>query len=157
MDSKIKTREEIKGIVENLKEEGKKIVTSNGSFDLIHIGHIKSLQQAKKQGDILIVGLNSDSSIKQYKSPNRPINSQQDRAEMLAALECIDYVTVFDELDPRELLKVIKPHFHVKSKSGFKGIEKETVEENGGKIILLEDIPGKSTTNLIEKLFSTKD
>ena len=147
---KIKSREELK---DSLKElGGKKIVTTNGSFDIIHIGHVKSLVEAKKLGDVLIVGLNSDSSIKKYKSPDRPIIGQEDRAEMLAALECVDYVTIFDETDPIELLKIIKPDFHVKSKSGFKGLERDVVEENGGKIILLDDVEGKSTTGILERL-----
>ena len=156
MECKIKTRKEIKEMAERLKKEGKKIVTTNGSFDILHIGHIKSLQKAKEYGDALIVGLNSDSSIKKYKSKNRPINSQNYRAEMLAALECVDYITIFDETDPRELLRIIKPHFHVKSNSGFKGIERDVVEENGGKIVLLEDLEGISTTNLIEKILKTQ-
>ncbi|GAG14983.1 unnamed protein product, partial [marine sediment metagenome] len=100
--NKIKTFEEIKEIAPKLKSEGKKIVTTNGSFDLLHIGHVKSLQKAKEYGDILIVGLNSDSSIKQYKSKDRPIVGQKERAEMLAALECVDYVVIFDETDPRK-------------------------------------------------------
>ena len=156
MKQKIKTREELKEIVESFKKKGKKIVTTNGSFDILHLGHVKSFQEAKKYGDILILGLNSDSSIKQYKSPDRPINPQQDRAEMLAALECVDYVTIFDETDPRALLEVIKPNVHVKSKSGFTGIEKETVEKNGGEIVLIEDTIGKSTTNLIDKILKAQ-
>tara|TARA_Y100000034_G_C6707529_1_gene312373 strand:- start:187 stop:681 length:495 start_codon:yes stop_codon:yes gene_type:complete len=150
--SKIKTRDEIKEIVEDLKQQGKKIVTTNGAFDILHTGHIKSFEEARKHGDLLIVGLNSDSSVKKYKSPDRPFNDQRERAGMLAALEHVDYVTIFDETDPREILKVIKPHIHAKSKSGFKGIEKDVVEENGGEVILLEDVSGKSTTNLIKKI-----
>ncbi len=149
---KIKTLEEIKEIAEKLRKEGRKIITTNGSFDVLHRGHVWSLQKAKEYGDVLIVGLNSDRSIKQYKSEDRPIVPQNERAEMLAALECVDYIVIFDETDPRKLLGVIKPDFHVKSKAGFKGIEKEVVEKNNGKIILLDDIESFSTTKIIEKI-----
>ena len=155
--NKIVTKDELREIVEKIRQENPeiKIVTTNGAFDIIHTGHVDGLIKAKQEGDILIVGLNSDSSIKQYKSLDRPINPQQNRAKVLAALECVDYVTVFDETDPRELLKLIKPDIHVKSKSGFKGIEREVVEQNGGKIILIEDIPGLSTTNILKKYYKT--
>jgi rfaE bifunctional protein nucleotidyltransferase chain/domain len=153
--SKIKTREEIKDIVENLKKQNKTIVTTNGTFDIIHTGHVKSFTEARNYGDLLIVGLNSDSSVKAYKSPSRPFNDQQERAELLAALECVDYVTIFDELTPNELLKVIKPHYHIKAKAAFTsfgGPEKEIVEGNGGKIILIDTVEGKSTTSLVKKI-----
>jgi|SRR3989344_3704537 len=153
-ENKIKSRSEIKKIVEDLRKNNPKIriVTTNGAFDIVHVGHVMSLVKAKSYGDILIIGLNSDSSIKKYKSKDRPINPQEDRAIMLAALECVDYVTIFDETDPREFLKVIKPNFHVKSKSGYKGLEEEVVKSNVGKIVLLDDIAGKSTTLLIDKI-----
>jgi rfaE bifunctional protein nucleotidyltransferase chain/domain len=152
IEEKIKTREEMKRICNDLKKENKKIVTTNGAFDMIHIGHVRSLRKAKSLGDVLIVGLNSDSSIKKYKSPDRPIISQDDRAEMLASLDCVDYVVIFEELDSREFLKSIKPDIHVKSKKGYTGIEKDAIESNGGKIILVDDSPGISTTSLIEKI-----
>lgn len=152
MKNKIKTKKEIGIICNNLRKEKKIIVTTNGAFDILHVGHVRSLKKAKSFGDVLIVGLNSDSSIRRYKSLDRPIIPQEDRAEMLASLECVDYVVIFDELDPRKFLQAVKPNFHVKSKLGFKGIERGVVESNGGKIILLEDIPGISTTDLIKKI-----
>ena len=152
MHQKIKSRDELKEIVNTLRTQNKKIVTTNGSFDILHSGHAQSLAEAKKYGDVLIVGLNSDSSIKQYKSPSRPINAEQDRALLLAALACVDYITIFSELTPNNLLRVIKPDFHVKSKSGFTGVEKKAVEEFGGKIILKDDVPGLSTTNIIKRI-----
>jgi len=157
INQKIKTKQEIEQIINQLKKQNSqiKIVTTNGAFDLLHAGHIHSLQKAKSFGDIFIVGLNSDSSVRKYKSPDRPIIPQQQRAEMLAALEMVDYIVLFDETDPRELLKIIKPDFHVKSKEGFKGIETNVVEKSGGKIILVEDIPGFSTSNIIEKIKKT--
>jgi len=159
MDNKIKSRKEIQSIVAQLRQKNPKIriATTNGAFDLMHSGHLHSLYTAKSYGDILIVGLNSDKSIRSYKSSDRPIIPQEERAKMLSALEKIDYVVIFDEDDPRELLRVIKPNFHVKSKAGFKGIERDVVESNGGKIILLEDISSFSTTDIIRKIKSLKE
>tara|TARA_Y100000310_G_C20085989_1_gene536069 strand:- start:23 stop:490 length:468 start_codon:yes stop_codon:yes gene_type:complete len=151
MENKIKTWEEIEEILNGLRKS-KTIVTTNGAFDILHLGHIKSFQKAKSFGDVLIVCLNTDSSIKRYKSKNRPINPQNQRAAMLAALESIDYVVLFDEDDPKNLLELIKPHKHVKSKSGFTGIEKEVLDKQGCEIILIEDVPGLSTTNFIKKV-----
>jgi D-beta-D-heptose 7-phosphate kinase/D-beta-D-heptose 1-phosphate adenosyltransferase len=153
-DGKIKSREEIKAIVENIRknQKGKKIITTNGAFDILHTGHVGCLDIAKSLGDYLIVGLNSDASIKRYKSKDRPIIPQHFRAKMLSSLQVVDYVVIFDEDDPRELLGVIKPDIHTKSKSGFKGIEREVVESNGGKIFLVDDVPGLSTTFILERL-----
>ncbi len=152
-NKKIKTREEIRQIAQNLRKQGKKIATINGSFDILHVGHIKMLQEAKKQGDVLILGLNSDSSIKQYKSKDRPINPQEARAEMLAALECIDYITIFDETDPIALLDVIRPDIHVNgSEYGHDCIERPIVEKHGGKIHIVKLVDGYSTTKMIEKI-----
>jgi len=149
---KIKTRDEIEKIISDLKKKGKVIVTTNGSFDILHSGHVASLEIAKSKGDILIVGLNSDKSIKKYKSKDRPIVPQEHRARMLAGLESVDFVVVFDETDPRALLEAIKPHFHVKAKSGYTGVEQETVEKHGGKVILIKHIGDHSTTNMINKI-----
>ncbi len=154
MNDKIKTKEEITVIVKELKNQNKKIVTTNGAFDIFHIGHLHSLNSAKRYGDILIVCLNSDSSIKQYKSTDRPIFNEVDRAVMLSALECVDYVVLFTELDPRSILEVIKPSYHVKSKSGYKGLETETIEKNGGQVILIDDLEGYSSTNALKKIMS---
>lgn len=132
---KIKTCEEIKEIVEKLRKDNPKIKisTTNGSFDILHAGHLHSLKKAKSYGDVFIIGLNSDSSIKQYKSPDRPIIPEKERAEMLAALEFVDYVVIFNETTPNKLLSVIKTDFHIKSKSGFTGVERETVGKKQGK------------------------
>ncbi len=153
---KIKIREEIRNLVKEIREKDNsiKIVTTNGAFDILHSGHVESLKKAKSFGDILIIGLNSDKSIKKYKSPERPIIPQDDRAKLLAALEIVDYVVIFDEIDPRELLKEIKPDFHVKSREGYKGVEGEVVRKGGGKIILIKDFPVLSTTDIINKIKS---
>jgi len=148
MRTKIKTREEIEIICNKIRNR-KRIVTTNGSFDILHMGHVKSLKQAKSYGDVLIVCLNSDKSIQEYKSKERPIIPQLQRAEMLESLECVDYVVIFNETNPNKILDIIKPHAHVKSKSGYKGLEESTIKKNKGKIILIDDIPGMSTTNMI--------
>jgi rfaE bifunctional protein nucleotidyltransferase chain/domain len=151
---KIKTREELKEVVDNLKKQDKKLVTTNGVFDILHIGHIKYLQEARKLGDVLIVAINSDASTKRLKGTKRPLNNENDRVEALAALECVDFVTIFDEDDPIKFLEVIKPNIHVKGGDYdiSQIIEKETVEKNNGKITLIQEVKGYSTTDLINKI-----
>ena len=150
---KIKTRKEIEEISRKLKKEGKVIVTCNGTFDLLHPGHVKFLKDAKEQGDILIVGLNSDSSIKKYKSKNRPIIPEGSRADVVSALECVDYVTIFEEKDPRELLSVIKPDVHVNGEEyGMDCIEAEVVRKNGGRLHLVQLFGDFSKTKLIQRI-----
>lgn len=143
---KIKIREMLPGILAKVKG---KIVTTNGCYDLLHPGHVHTFMKAKSLGT-LIVGVNSDASIRRYKGIYRPLMNENDRAFMVASLSCVDYVTIFDEDDPRELLKVIKPDFHVKSKSGYKGIEREVVEQNGV-VVLIDDITGYSTSTMINR------
>ena len=151
-ERKIWVREKIREEVGRLRKQGKRIVTTCGTFDILHRGHIKSIHEAKKQGDILIVCLNTDLSVKKYKGQERPIMDQRNRAEILAALGDVDYVVIFDEPDPRSILEEIKPDIHVKSKSGFKEVERGIIESNGGKIVLIEDLPGISTTKIIKKI-----
>ena len=149
---KIKTTREIKELAE--EKQNKIIVTTNGVFDILHLGHIKYLQEAKKLGDILIVAINSDSSVKQIKGPERPINSEQSRAEVLAALSFVDYIIIFNETDPVNVLSDIKPDIHVKG-GDYKIdeiIEKDIVEKSNGKIVLIPEIKGYSTTDLINKI-----
>src|SRR3989344_7071562 len=114
MRQKIKKINELKKIVAELRAKGKKITTTNGVFDILHIGHIRYLQEAKKIGNILIVAINSDSSTKKIKGPKRPLNNENHRAEALAALECVDYVIIFNEENPMKILGIIKPNIHVK-------------------------------------------
>jgi rfaE bifunctional protein nucleotidyltransferase chain/domain len=147
--------EKIEEKIKELRTFGKKIATLNGSFDLLHAGHLKMIYEASKQGDVLIVALNSDASIKKYKSPLRPIVSLEHRLEMIAALEFVDYVTYFDETDPIALLEKIKPDVHNNgSEYGENCIEAEVVKKYGGKIHIIQLIPGLSTTKLIEKIKS---
>ena len=154
MIEKIKSLEELSEIVAKLKADGKVVVTTNGCFDILHIGHIRYLEAAKKQGDILIVAVNTDASVKENKGPTRPLNTENDRAEALAALECVDYVMLFSEKTPEELLSQIKPNVHVKGGDYDVSqiIEKDVVEKNDGKIVLIPEVKGYSTTSLIEKI-----
>lgn len=150
-EEKIVNRRKVKGLADGLKREGKKIVTINGAFDILHKGHEKILSEAKKQGDILIVGVNSDESVRISKGPGRPVNRGLDRAGMLANFEFIDYVTIFDEKTPIDLLDEIKPNVHVNgAEYGKDCIEKEVVERNGGRIYVVNLVEGYSTTGLIK-------
>ena len=153
--SKVIERSDLKKKVDELKQQQKRIVTTNGSFDLLHAGHMHTLYEASKLGDVLIVGLNSDASIKSYKGPKRPIIPCHYRVEMMAALSFVDFVVVFDELDPRRLLEVIAPDIHVNSAEyGEDCIEKHTVESGGGLIKLIEKIEGLSTSQVIERVIA---
>jgi D-beta-D-heptose 7-phosphate kinase / D-beta-D-heptose 1-phosphate adenosyltransferase len=149
-DKHIKTQIEIARLSQELKLKGKKIVFTNGCFDLLHAGHVSYLEKAKKFGDVLILGLNSDQSITSLKGENRPINMQEDRAYILAALEVVDYVVIFDEDTPYELIKSIQPHILVK---GSDYIGKEVVGQDiADELKLVDFLDGKSSTKIIEKI-----
>jgi len=158
MQSKLKSLSELKSIAQSLKSSGKKLVTTNGVFDILHVGHVRYLSQAKSLGDILIVGINSDTSVRKIKGPERPINPEQDRAEILSSLEPVDYILIFSEQTPVKWLSEIKPDIHVKGGdyTQDKIIEKDVVESSGGKIIILPLVKGKSTTGILQKLTSSK-
>lgn len=151
---KIKSMQELEIIIRNAKHNGKKIVTTNGIFDILHIGHIRYLQEARKLGDLLIVALNSDASTRKLKGNSRPINAETDRAEVVAALGCVDYVTIFNEDNPIKILSVLKPDIHVKGGDYDMSqiMEKDAVEKNGGKIVLIPMVKGYSTSALIRKI-----
>jgi len=150
-DPKIKSQAELALIVNHLKEQGKKIVAFNGAFDVLHLGHINSLIRARAKGDVLVLLVNSDKSVKSYKGPTRPIISETDRVKILAALECVDYVTLFDEINPKVILDKIKPNILCKGEDWGKDcIEREVVEKNGGEIVILEK--EYATTDLIKKI-----
>jgi len=154
MENPAKSREEISKISEELKKKGKKVVTTSGIFDLMHYGHVDILKRSKALGDILIVGLNSDESTKKLKGPTRPIMSEEDRAAMMESIDCVDYVTIFNEDTPTEMLGAIKPDIHVKGtdRKMEELFEKDAVEKNGGKVVLLSLIEGRSTTDIINKI-----
>jgi len=136
-----------------LREEGQKVATLNGSFDLLHAGHLHILYEASQQADILVIALNTDASIKRYKSPKRPIIPLQERMEMLAALSFVDFVTWFDEDDPRDLLAKIQPNVHVNgSEYGPDCIEADIVQQHGGRIHIVEKLPGLATSQIISTI-----
>lgn len=138
---------------ENLRHEGKTLATLNGSFDLMHAGHLEMIYAASQAADVLLVALNSDLSIKAYKSPFRPIIPLEFRLRMMAALEFVDFVTWFEETDPRELLQKVKPNVHVNgAEYGENCLEAEVVRKNGGKIQIVELVPGLSTSEIIKKV-----
>lgn len=152
-------------IAKKAKKQGLKIVTTNGAFDLLHIGHIRNLEFAKSLGDVLIVGINSDASVRAYKGKNRPIMREFDRAEIVASLKPVDYVFIFSDKNPIAWLKKIRPHFHVKggewkqaktSKWKIKKVvELPTLKKMGAKFVYAPFIKGKSSTNILEKIKKT--
>ena len=149
-DEHIKTISEITTLSEELKMRGNKIVFTNGCFDLLHAGHVRYLEAAKSCGDVLILGLNSDRSVKALKGSDRPINLQMDRAYILAALEAVDYVVIFDEDTPYNLIEAIKPKTLVKG-ADYEG--KEVVGQDiAEELILVEFVEGKSSSKTIKKI-----
>lgn len=148
------SREDLQQLAESLRAQGKTVVTTNGCFDLLHVGHVRILKAAKELGDALIVGLNSDRSVANLKGPTRPITSENDRAEILASLACVDFVTVFDEDTPVEFLKLVRPNFHVKGSDYKPGDLAETpvVEAFGGRIKILELVPDRSTSSIVDRI-----
>lgn len=135
------------------KQRQKKVVFTNGCFDLLHVGHVRYLQEAKAQGDLLVVGLNSDSSVKKLKGPTRPVQIEADRAEILAALSAVDYVVIFDEETPEKLIHAVRPHVLVKG-GDWKPetiVGAPFVMSYGGEVKSLQFVQGKSTTSLIAK------
>ena len=152
--AKIKSLDVLAALIAAEKNRGKRVVFTNGCFDLLHAGHVKYLQKARNLGDLLVLGLNSDASVRRLKGPKRPLIDQDERAHLLAALDCIDYVTVFDEDTPLELITALKPQILVKggdySLDGVVG--REVVESYGGRVELITFVDGKSTTNIIERI-----
>lgn len=154
MINRVLTKEDAKLLIENLKKEGKKIVFTNGCFDILHVGHLRYLEEAKELGDILIVGINSDASVKRLKGETRPINAELDRAELLAGLKAVDYTVLFTEDTPIQLISYLKPSIHVKG--GDYKVEElpesKTVFSYGGEVKILSLIDGKSTSNVVKKI-----
>nr|WP_307905450.1 D-glycero-beta-D-manno-heptose 1-phosphate adenylyltransferase [Haliovirga abyssi] len=149
----------IEKIIKNLKQEKKTIVFTNGCFDILHVGHLRYLEEAKSYGDILVVGVNSDSSVRRLKGEKRPYVPENERMEMLAGLESVDYVVKFEEDTPIEILKQIKPDIHIKG-GDYKEEdlpEAKVVKENGGIVKIVSLIQGKSTTNIIKEILNRED
>jgi rfaE bifunctional protein nucleotidyltransferase chain/domain len=154
--SKVRTLDELIDLRGAWFESGKTVVWTNGCFDLLHVGHIRSFRDAKALGDILIVGINSDAGVRALKGDSRPIVNQRDRAEVIAALEMVDYVTIFDESTPVAALSRLRPDIHCKGAEYADGAkpmpERETVLGYGGQIRILPLHPGRSTTDLVERI-----
>jgi rfaE bifunctional protein nucleotidyltransferase chain/domain len=156
MLSKIIPSSRLNSLISSLRRKKKKIAFTNGAFDILHLGHVTYLEKARQTADILIVGVNSDRSVKSYKSPDRPINPEHDRMGVLAGLACVDYVVMFEEPTPLKLIVKIKPDLLIKGadykKDQIAGAKE--VESWGGKVKLIALVPGRSTTNVIKKLQS---
>jgi D-beta-D-heptose 7-phosphate kinase/D-beta-D-heptose 1-phosphate adenosyltransferase len=154
MKQKIKARKELLRIIKDLKAKGKRIVFTNGCFDLLHIGHIRYLEEARALGDFLVVGVNSDSSVRKLKGPQRPVLPEEERAEILSGLGCVDYITLFDEIDPLKLITSLHPHILVKGGDWTKEqtVGKEVVERSGGEVVIIPFVKGASTSNLIKTI-----
>ena len=152
MREKIKKRNELLRIVKNLKAKGKRIVFTNGCFDLLHLGHVRYLEGAKSLGDILVVAVNSDSSVRKLKGPKRPILSEAERTEILSGLGCVDYVTIFNEPDPLKLIISLMPDLLVKGGDWAKEqiVGREVMENSGGELFIIPFVKGASTTNVID-------
>ena len=151
---KVKTVNELASIAAEARANGRTVVFTNGCFDLLHRGHIHMLRQAKAQGDLLIVALNSDLSVRAIKGTSRPIMPESDRIELIAALEMVDYVVVYDDPDPYKLIAAIKPNVLAKGGdwSADKIIGADIVEKNGGRVEVIPYLAGFSTTEIIERI-----
>ena len=141
-------------VVQSRKGRGEKLVFTNGCFDLIHVGHLRYLEKARCMGDFLVIGLNSDESVRNLKGEGRPFVTEMERAEVLSALVFVDYILIFSDLRPYNLIEKLKPDFHVKGGDYNKEDlpEKPLVEQYGGKVVILEHIQGKSTTFMAEEI-----
>jgi rfaE bifunctional protein nucleotidyltransferase chain/domain len=155
--SKVKTLHQLKPILARLRKRGQRIVFTNGCFDLLHIGHLRYLQRARRCGDRLVVAINSDRSVHKIKGPLRPLLPQADRAELLAALSCVDYVTIFDQPDPLAVITELRPDVLIKGSDWSQNeiIGREVVEARGGRVRRVPLVRGVSTSRLIEKMAKT--
>ena len=154
MHNKIKTQKQIEVIAKRLKVQSKKIVFTNGCFDILHRGHVEYLEKAKAAGDVLVVGLNTDKSVKCIKGPDRPVNKEVDRAVVLSGLSAVDYIVLFNEDTPLNLIKAVKPQVLVKG-GDWKSediVGSDIVKASGGKVISIPFVKGYSTTKLLNKI-----
>ena len=154
MKRKIKNIDELREIVTDIQSAGKKVVFTNGCFDILHTGHVRYLKVAKGYGDVLVVAINSDESVRRIKDARRPVMSQAERAEILSSLEAVDYVTVFDEDDPHRVIAELMPDVLVKG--GDWGLDRivgrDLVEGKGGKVYSVPFVEGASTTGIVERI-----
>ncbi len=148
---------EVRDNLSSLRAAGKKIVTTNGCFDILHAGHIRYLFEAKRLGDLLVVGINSDDSVRRLKGPARPLQGENDRVMLIGSLRMVDAAFIFREDDPRAFLEILRPDIHVKGGDyGADMIEREVVERFGGTIAIVPFVKGYSTTSLVEKIRSNR-
>ena len=154
--NKIKNLNELLPVIAHHKQKGETIVFTNGCYDLLHVGHVRCFKEAKQLGDVLVVGLNSDRSVRALKGAPRPIITERERAEVLAALECIDYITIFDEEDPRDIIAQVKPDILVKGGDWTVDtiVGRDIVESYGGKVFSLPLTHGVSTTSIVNDIAS---
>ena len=152
--NKILDRKILKEKLDTLRQEGKKIAFTNGCFDILHVGHVRYLRDARKTADVLVLALNSDLSVQSIKGEKRPLVCEEERAEILAALEFVDFVTIFPELTPLELINYLKPDILIKGGDWpeDKVVGRDDVKKWGGRVILIPEVEGKSTTNIVEKI-----
>ncbi len=152
--SKIVTVEKLVARFDTVRKSGKKIVFTNGCFDILHVGHVRYLAAARSEGDLLVIGLNSDASVRLIKGEKRPIVTQDQRAEVLASLGCVDYVVMFDEPDPLALIETLKPNVLVKGEDWIEDniIGAEFVKSNNGKIVRIKFVDETSTSEIIERI-----
>ena len=159
--NKFKSGEDLSRISDEFRSSGRRLVFTNGCFDLLHVGHVRYLQQARELGDALVVAVNSDDSVRSLKGPNRPINPQEDRMEVLASLSCVDYVTPFAGQRVTELLRKVRPQVYAKGgdytvESLDRG-EVAALKDIAAEIIILPLVPGKSTTRVIQRMEAGRD
>lgn len=151
---KVIEKDKVEDLLKSLRAKKKVVVATNGCFDILHVGHVRYLKKSKSFGDILIVGLNSDISVHSLKGDGRPINNENDRAEVLCALDCVDYVVLFDEDSPKDLLEIIKPNVYTKGADyTLKTLpEADVILRNNGWVEFIDFVEGKSTTKIIDKM-----
>jgi D-beta-D-heptose 7-phosphate kinase/D-beta-D-heptose 1-phosphate adenosyltransferase len=151
---KLVARGDLANLGERLRAEGRTVVFTNGCFDVLHVGHVRYLQQARALGDLLVVGVNTDAGVRRLKGPKRPIVPEDERAELLAALECVDYVTLFDEPTPEECLRQLRPAIHAKGGDYTEDQlpEAAVVRGYGGEIRIMPLVPGRSTTDVVNRI-----
>lgn len=154
MTSKLQTVSDLARLAAAARRDGRRVVLTNGCFDLLHIGHTRYLQEARNLGDLLIVAINSDASVSALKGPERPLLPEQERAEVLAALACVDYVTIFDAPDPGDVIAAVQPDVLVKGGDWpvDRIVGREVVQARGGRVVSLPLVPGASTTGIVRRI-----
>jgi rfaE bifunctional protein nucleotidyltransferase chain/domain len=154
MTGKMVPRAEVVALGERLREEGLQVVFANGCFDLFHVGHVRYLEGARKEGDVLVVGVNSDRSVRQLKGKGRPLLPEDARAELLAAMECVDYVVIFDDVTAENVLRDLRPHVHCKGTDYTAATvpEREVVKAWGGRVAIVGDPKDHSTRDLLARI-----